>query len=55
VHQLVSSAIILTGQLSEDEIDDMEFDYDEAKERLVASREAAAKETTKKDVAEESK
>ncbi|HFC93336.1 MAG TPA: (Fe-S)-binding protein [Leucothrix mucor] len=42
VHQLVSSAIILTGQLSEDEIDDMELDYDEAKEQLIESREAAA-------------
>jgi Fe-S oxidoreductase len=43
VHQLVSSAIILTGQLSEDEIDEMEFDYDEAKEKLIESREAVIK------------
>jgi Fe-S oxidoreductase len=55
VHQLVSSAIILTGQLSEDEIDDMEFDYDEAKEKLIESREAAAAEEAKEDVAEKAK
>jgi Fe-S oxidoreductase len=56
VHQLVSNAIILTGQLSEDEIDDMELDYDEAKEKLIESREAAvAKEVAKEDVAEKAK
>ncbi|MCK5810186.1 MAG: (Fe-S)-binding protein, partial [Cocleimonas sp.] len=55
VHQLVSSAIILTGQLSEDEIEDMEFDYDEAKEQLIESREAAAAaEGAKEDASKES-